>query len=224
MNERKADGAPNASDLARLRREYDKGDLSDHASGADPVELFRSWLGEALRVGAHEPNAMTLATIGEDGRPRARIVLLKSVDEHGFVFFTNYESKKGAELTANPFASLVFFWPELERQVRVEGAVTRTSAAESDEYFALRPEGAQLGAWASRQSRPIASREALEADLDLVTKRFGGGAIPRPDHWGGFRLDPHRIELWHGRPSRLHDRLLFERDGRAPWTATRLSP
>ena len=190
----------------------------------DPYEQFGLWFAAARAAGLAEPNAMTLATASPDGRPSARTVLLKGFDEHGFVFFTNYESRKGRELEANPRAALVIHWAPLERQVLVEGSVGRVSAEESDEYYASRPLGSRLGAWASPQGQEIESREVLEQRLADVTERFAGGHPPRPPYWGGFRLEPQAIEFWQGRPSRLHDRLRFERAPGGGWVTRRLSP
>jgi pyridoxamine 5'-phosphate oxidase len=177
---------------------------------------------QAIHSGISEPTAMTLATCTPDGKPSARIVLLKGFDERGFTFFSNYESRKGKELVANPFASIVLFWRELERQVRIEGRVEIVSEEESDEYHASRPRGSQLGAWTSWQSEVIAGREVLEQRLGEFTERFGSGPIPRPPHWGGFRLIPEALEFWQGRPSR-HDRLRYRRVESA-WVIERLSP
>lgn len=210
--------------LADLRKEYERHGLLESDASLDPIEQFQRWFGEAARAGVHEPNAMTLATATPDGVPSARIVLLKGVDAEGFVFFTNYESTKGSELGNNPRAALVFFWPELERQVRIKGVVARVTAVESDAYFASRPLGSRLGAWASKQSSPVDGRSTLEAALAATEARFAGGEVPRPPHWGGYRLRPSAIELWQGRPNRLHDRLLYTRNSDGAWTRARLSP
>lgn len=215
MNER-------ADDLAALRRDYGQRGLSEAEVSADPLAQFRQWFDEAVRAGVNEPNAMVLATATPSGAPSARVVLLKGLDE-GFVFFTNYDSHKGRELEGNPQAALVFFWPELERQVRIEGQVVRTSELESDEYFQRRPRGSQLGAWASAQSDVVANRAALEASLETVTQRYADREVPRPAHWGGYRLNPRSIEFWQGRPSRLHDRLQYARSEQG-WNQVRLSP
>ncbi|MSP50030.1 MAG: pyridoxamine 5'-phosphate oxidase [Alphaproteobacteria bacterium] len=190
---------------------------------ADPILLFRRWLDEA-RVGEpDDPTAMTLATADAHGRPSARMVLLKDVDSAGFVFYTNLESRKGAELEANPWAALLFHWKSLRRQVRIEGPVAPVSAAEADTYFASRPRRSQIGAWASDQSRPLESRFHLEKRVAEVTARHLIGAIPRPPHWSGFRLEPDAIEFWQDKPFRLHDRLVYRKGG-GEWTTTRLFP
>lgn len=212
-------------DIASIRREYQAAPLLESDAAADPIVQFQTWFGEVLRAEVPEPNAMTLATVGADGMPAARIVLLKDVDVRGFTFFTNYQSAKGRELAQHPQAALVFFWQELARQVRVEGTVSQVSDAESDAYFASRPRGSQLGAWASPQSAVLPAREQLEQRLAEVEKQFDGQAVPRPAHWGGYRVTPRMVEFWHGRPSRLHDRLRYTRDsGEAPWKLERLGP
>jgi pyridoxamine 5'-phosphate oxidase len=211
-----------AADLAQLRVDYRRAALSEHESAKDPFEQFTRWLDEAIAARVPEPNAMSLATVDAGGAPSSRIVLLKSVDARGLVFHTNYDSRKGRELEANPRVALLFFWPELERQVRVTGRAEPASPAESDAYFAQRPRESQLGAWASPQSAEIADREALEARLAEARERFPD-AVARPPRWGGVRVVPAGFEFWQGRPSRLHDRLQFTREGDA-WRIVRLAP
>ncbi len=209
--------------LADLRKEYIRAGLSESAANPDPIEQFRKWFEDALAADLHEPNAMTLATATPDGRPSARIVLLKGFDERGFIFYTNYEGRKGRELGTNLRAALVFYWGELERQVRVEGRIERVADEESDAYFASRPQGSQLGAWASEQSRPVESREVLEGRLRELESEYEGREIPRPPFWGGYQVEPEVIEFWQGRENRLHDRLVYSRDGKG-WTIERLQP
>ena len=209
--------------LADRRVDYGKASFDAATAAPDPISQFRHWYAEAEAARLVEPNAMTLATAGIDGAPTARIVLLKEVDERGFVFFTDYRSQKGGELRANPRAALVFFWQTLERQVRIVGKVERVSAEESAAYYASRPRESQLGAWASHQSQPLRERAVLDRSLAEVASRFGDGQIPYPVHWGGFRVIPDAVEFWQGRPSRLHDRLLYGH-GPAGWVITRLSP
>ena len=212
-----------SEDFEALRRDYRLGGLSEAEAGDDPSALFGLWLRTAADAGLSEPNAMTLATATPDGVPSARMVLLKSFDADGFVFFTNYGSRKSRELSANPHAALVVFWGALERQVRVVGRAEPVSAAESDAYYASRPREAQLGAWASPQSQPIESRAELESRLADAERRFAGATPSRPEGWGGWRVIPGEIEFWQGRPGRLHDRLLFRRTDSA-WTRVRLAP
>lgn len=213
-----------SSNLAgQLRKEYRRGALLEGDAPRDPLTLFAAWLQGAAESGIGEPNAMTLATANANGRPSARIVLLKSFDERGFVWFTNYGSRKGSELAANPYAALVFWWGELERQVRVEGRVEQTDAAESDAYYASRPLGARLGAWVSAQSSVIPSRAVLEDRLVELTARHAEEAPSRPPFWGGYRLVPTAIEFWQGGEHRLHDRLRYRRVGEV-WAVERLSP
>ncbi|MCS6842156.1 MAG: pyridoxamine 5'-phosphate oxidase [Roseiflexus sp.] len=209
--------------IADLRKEYTRHGLSESDIDPDPLVQFQRWFDQAVESGLIEPNAMTLATATPDGRPSARMVLLKGVDNGGFVFFTNYESRKGVELTMNPWAALVFYWPELERQVRVEGRVERISPEESDAYFASRPNGSRIGAWASRQSSVIGSRAELEQRVAELERLYANREIPRPPFWGGFRVIPDAIEFWQGRPNRLHDRLRYRRDA-GRWIIERLSP
>lgn len=192
----------------------------------DPIAELDRWLADAVaRSGLPNPNAMTLATVDPDGRPSARIVLLKKLDAEGAVFFTNRGSRKGIALAAHPRAALLLHWDSLERQARLEGPVAEVPDDESDAYFASRPRGSQLSAWASAQSRPVPDRRALEQELEQAARRFEGRDVPRPPHWGGYRVVPHRVELWQGRPDRLHDRVLYERDGDgAAWSVRRLAP
>ena len=210
--------------IADLRTEYMRETLDESEVAPDPYRQFEHWLAEAVTAQLYEPNAMTLATVDSAGRPAARIVLLKMFDSRGFVFFTNYQSRKGRELAANPGAALLFFWPELERQVRIEGKATPIDSAESADYFASRPRSSQVGAWASPQSEPIAGRAVLEAHYAAIAACYrDDSAVPCPPHWGGYRLDPRAIEFWQGRPDRMHDRLRYARRG-ARWTRVRLAP
>ncbi|MBK8913247.1 MAG: pyridoxamine 5'-phosphate oxidase [Phycisphaerales bacterium] len=204
------------------RREYSSGGLNERDLPADPLVLFAEWYDAAVRAGVREPNAMALATADAEGAPSARIVLLKGFGADGLTFFTNYRSRKGRELEQNPRAALVFWWSELERQVRVEGAVARVSAAESDEYFASRPWYSQIGASVSPQSDPIESREILERAVVARVESLAGGAVPRPAEWGGYCLVPTAFEFWQGRENRLHDRIRYRRDG--GWIIGRLAP
>jgi pyridoxamine 5'-phosphate oxidase len=190
----------------------------------DPIKQFSNWFTAAVEAGIRDANAMSLATATAAGRPFVRIVLLKGFDQDGFVFFTNYESQKGAQLTENPYAALAFYWMELDRQIRISGPVDKTSRQAAERYFHSRPTGSQLGAWASPQSRPIDGRRVLEARLAQMTERFADGPVPLPPHWGGFLLRPETIEFWQGRPNRLHDRFRYQRDKAGTWMIERLGP
>ncbi len=209
-------------ELKDLRKNYDRGNLDEADAGSVPLALFQRWLDEAVAAGVPEPSAMTVATVGPDGRPSTRVVLLKAADERGLVFYTNYHSRKGRELTANPVAALQFHWPELERVVRIEGRVEQTPAEESDAYFATRPLDSRIGAWASPQSEVIANRGVLVANAAKASARFGVNP-PRPGHWGGYRVVPDTWEFWQGRRSRLHDRVRF-RLAAGQWRKERLAP
>lgn len=211
------------SAISDLRNEYTLNGLDSADVSANPFVQFRQWFDAALSAGLPEPNAMHLSTITANGHPDGRIVLLKDVSASGFVFYTNYESRKGRELTDHPFASLTFFYPELERQIRIEGGVEKVSPEESDAYFSSRPRGSQIGAWVSHQSEVIESREVLETRQRELETRFKGQPVPRPPFWGGFRVVPNVLEFWQGRPSRLHDRIRY-RLGNGNWTIERLSP
>ena len=210
-------------DLAALRAEYAREGLEEADAGDDPVALFGRWLDDAVAAGVNESNAMALATADAAGRPSVRIVLLKGFDDAGAVFYTNYASRKGEELAANPWASAVLLWHPLQRQVRIEGQVERLEPAESDAYFASRPRGAQIGAAASHQSRPVEDRAQLEAQVAEVERTFEGRDVERPDEWGGYRLTLDAVEFWQGRANRVHDRLRFTRDGEG-WSRERLQP
>ena len=214
-----------AKDIAVLRKSYERAELDEAASDADPLRQFERWLQEAINAALPEPNAMTLATVGEGGRPSTRVVLIKGCDARGIVWFTNYQSRKGRELAASPFAALQLHWVELERVVRIEGHVERVSEAESDAYYATRPLDSRIGAWASPQSEVIASRAVLVANAAKFAARYMLNP-PRPPHWGGYRLLPDRWEFWQGRKSRLHDRLRYRRsdDDTALWLRERLAP
>jgi pyridoxamine 5'-phosphate oxidase len=209
--------------IADLRRDYALAELDEDSVNPDPIAQFHAWFDEAVNAEVPEPNAMTLATVDGDGRPHARIVLLKEADSNGFVFYTNYQSTKGGELAVNPHASLVFLWKELERQVRIEGVVSPVSAEESEAYFRTRPRGSQIGALASNQSRVVADRRTLDQRFAEFDARYRDRDIPRPAHWGGYRLSPEVLEFWQGRRSRLHDRLRYLRTDQG-WVLERLEP
>ncbi len=210
--------------VADLRNEYTRAGLDETNLRPDPLAQFRGWFEDALAAGLHEPNAMTLATATPDGKPSARVVLLKGFDERGFVFYTNYEGRKGEELARNPRAALVFYWGELERQVRIEGRASRVPERESDAYYASRPRGSRLGAWASEQSRPVEGREVLESRLRALEREYEGREVPRPPFWGGYRVEPEAVEFWQGRQNRLHDRIVYRRRGAGGWEIERLQP
>ncbi len=215
----------NHTDIAGIRTDYRQHRLSEEMAGPDPLFFFRQWFEEAIKSQVNEPNAMCLSTATPEGKPAARIVLLKGVDQTGFVFFTNYHSRKGQMLEANPQAALTFFWPELERQVRVEGKVEKVSEQEADAYFLSRPFQSQLGAWASDQSVVIPNREFLEEKYRKTEENFSQNQMFRPPHWGGYRLVPDLLEFWQGRASRLHDRIQYTLDNTtANWKIDRLSP
>jgi pyridoxamine 5'-phosphate oxidase len=210
-------------DIANLRKSYERAELSEQASHADPLAQFDQWLQEAIRAQVPEPNAMTLATVGSNLRPSTRVVLIKGYDERGIVWYTNYHSRKGQELAGNPYAALQFHWVELERVVRIEGVVEKTSEEESDAYFQSRPLDSRIGAWASPQSQVIEGRAVLLANAAKYSAQFMLNP-PRPPHWGGYRLVPDRWEFWQGRKSRLHDRLCYTRQADGGWLRQRLAP
>ena len=210
--------------LADIRREYASRALDEKDAHADPIQQFTIWFDEALKSQLLDVNAMTLATASAKGEPSARTVLLKGADEHGFVFYTNYDSAKGRDLAANPRASLLFFWGELERQVRINGSVTRTTRTESDQYFHSRPVESQIGAASSNQSQPVAGRSQLEQRYAELAAKYKDSIVPLPASWGGYRVTPDAMEFWQGRKSRLHDRLLYTRQADGSWTRSRLAP
>jgi pyridoxamine 5'-phosphate oxidase len=210
-------------DIAELRREYALGGLDESDLAEDPVSMFRSWMHDAVVAGLHEPNAVVVSTATPSGVPSSRMVLLKALDERGFVFFTNYESRKGHELQANPACALLFPWHDLERQVRVEGAAVQLTRQENEAYFATRPRGSQLGAWASPQSQVVADRSVLDRRYEEMVQRFQDSALPTPPYWGGYRVAPEWMEFWQGRRGRMHDRLGFRRTPEG-WVLERLAP
>jgi pyridoxamine 5'-phosphate oxidase len=210
--------------MADLNRQYSQPPLRKSDVDPSPFKEFQKWFERAIATIPILPNAMTLATVSRDGVPSSRVVLLKGFDENGFVFYTNYDSQKARELDENPVAALSFYWPELERQVRITGRVTRTSREESESYFRTRPRDSQLGAWASKQSEVVSNREVLEEKMARLIQEYEGREVPLPDYWGGYRLAPDSIEFWQGRPSRLHDRLRYTRQSNGEWLIERLSP
>lgn len=210
-------------DLASLRAEYQLAGLDEADLASEPFTMFRAWFDAVRTAGVLEPNAMVLATTSTDGLPSARTVLLKGLTEDGFVFYTNYAARKSVELNANPHCALAFGWYELQRQVRIEGAASRVSRAETEAYFATRPRDSQIGAWASAQSSVVTSRAELEAAYAEAEERFAGREVPAPPHWGGYLVSPERVEFWQGRRGRMHDRLAYVRDGRG-WRTERLAP
>jgi len=213
-----------SSHIADLRRNYTRAGLTETDADANPFIQFQTWFDQALSAELPDPNAMTLATATPEGKPSARIVLLKGFDEEGFVFYSNYNSQKGQQLAATPWAALVFWWAELERQVRIDGYVEKVSPEESEAYFASRPFDSQLGAWASQQSEVIASRAVLEDKIAELKQKYEAQAVPKPPHWGGYRLFPTEFEFWQGRPSRLHDRLRYRQQSDGTWLQQRLAP
>ena len=210
-------------DASRLRKEYTSAGLVEDDVDPDPIVQFHNWFEKVIEADLHEPNAMTLATASREGGPSARIILLKGYDERGFVFYTNYEGRKARELEANPLCALLFYWGELERQVRVEGRACRIPGEESDAYFLSRPRGSRLGAWASEQSQPVEDRNVLEERVRALEAEYEGREIPRPPFWGGYRVEPEIVEFWQGRENRLHDRIVYRRTGEV-WKMERLQP
>lgn len=210
--------------IAEIRKEYQKTRLDEHDAPSNPINLFESWFQDVITAKAQEPNAMSLSTCGDGIHPTTRIVLLKGINKQGFEFYTNYHSEKGQALAANPHCCLNFFWPELERQVRINGEAVHLSPEESDAYFASRPRGSQIGAWVSKQSERIDDREQLDKQLLETETAFENKEVLRPPHWGGYLVIPHQMEFWQGRANRLHDRILYDKVGESAWKLERLSP
>lgn len=206
-----------------LRHDFSRQNLDEKDVDANPVIQFSKWFREAVDAKVNEPNAMTLSTATIDGKPSSRILLLRNFNEEGFVFYTNYKSRKGEEISRNPNAALLFFWPELERQVRIEGILTKQTAEESDLYFSSRPRASKLGAWTSAQSKVVASRKVLDEEYEKISKKYPDEQVPRPEYWGGYVLRPQSVEFWQGRPGRLHDRILYTEQNKS-WKIERLAP
>lgn len=217
--------SPDPETLAALRREYGDEGLDAPDLAPDPIVMFRRWLADTVDAGLHEPNAMVVSTVSAEGRPSSRMVLLKGVDEEGFVFYTNHDSRKGSDIETNPSVSLLFPWHDLQRQVRIDGTASRVSREESEAYFCSRPRESQLGAWASPQSTQVSSRAELDQRYTEVEERFGeADAVPLPPQWGGYRVRPELVEFWQGRKGRMHDRLVYRREGEEAWSTLRLAP
>lgn len=212
------------NEISGMRKVYQLGSLLEKDADTNPIKQFEIWWQQAIEAKTDEPNAMTLATCNREGKPSARIVLLKEIRETGFVFFTNYESRKAQEIGENSFVALVFFWKELERQVRIEGEIKKISSQESDAYFAVRPRESQVGAWSSPQSKTIKNADFLQENVKKFSEEFEGKEVPRPDFWGGYIVEPFRVEFWQGRPGRLHDRLRYSLSKSNEWQIERLAP
>jgi len=210
--------------LNSSRKEYDLDELKEDSASGSPFDQFGLWMDYAIQMQINEPNALTLSTVSQDNRPTSRIVLLRAFDEHGFVFYTNYNSRKGSDLASNPYAAMNFFWPDLHRQIRIEGVIEKVPNEVSDRYFFSRPRESRIGAWVSDQSGLLDSRETLEVKYESMLREFEGKEIPRPPHWGGFRLYPSLFEFWQGRTSRLHDRITYSRNEKNGWNIQRLYP